>query len=233
MVRGGETGVGADSTIWKATPIIGRSMKSAGGCARRIDRNLLDRIGQGELRQCDLAGRGVAAFIVAEHFLRKRVHRAAVPPVREPAPQLVIPADTECALEFRIDFRECGLHGRDVAAMAVDEEEAAKAVASKRQDVVADDRDQRGRPDRHRAGEPHVMHGNADADRRADHDVAGVAHAAGDHFGADGVRADQAVGTVLFGRPDRQDDALGLAEIGFDFLPRLVLQQHRSDLLER
>jgi hypothetical protein len=82
------------------------------------------------------------------------------------------------------------------------------------------------RPDCHRAGETHVMHRDADPDGRADHRIGGVADGTGDHLGANGIRADQPVRSMLFGRADGQNNSLRPGQVGFDFLPGLMLQQH-------
>ncbi len=68
------------------------------------------------------------------------------------------------------------------------------------------------------------MDGNANPDGGADHGGGCIADTAGDDLGAQRVGANQPVGAVLLGGADRQDNAVGVPEIGFHLLPRLVLQ---------
>ena len=68
------------------------------------------------------------------------------------------------------------------------------------------------------------MHGDTHPDGGADHGGGSVSDAAGDDLGAQRVGADQPVGAMLLGRADGQDDAVGVLEVGFHLLPRLVLQ---------
>jgi len=110
--------------------------------------------------------------------------------------------------------------------MAIDEIEALEAVARQRGDVVADDGDERRGTQGDGAGKGQVMLRVADIDRRADQRARGLADARRDRLGADRVRADEAVGTVLLGRADGHDDALGVAEIGLDLFPGLEMEQH-------
>ncbi len=67
---------------------------------------------------------------------------------------------------------------------------------------------------------------HADADGRADQGAERLADLPADEFGADRVRADQPVRPVLLGRADRDDDALGVLEIGVDLFPGLQMQLH-------
>ena len=48
----------------------------------------------------------------------------------------------------------------------------------------------------------------------------------GNDLSANRIRPDQAIRTMLLGGPDRQDNDLGSAKVGLDFLPSLMLQKH-------
>ena len=125
-----------------------------------------------------------------------------------------------------IDFGECGLHGGDIAAMPVDEIEAAKAVAGERADTIAQDRDQGRGPEAHRAGETQMVLGHAHRNGGSDEGVDPVAHRLRQVLGANRIGADQAIGPVLFGRSDGHDDAVAVRQIALHIGPGLQMQKH-------
>ena len=129
-----------------------------------------------------------------------------------------------------IDFRERGLQGRYVAAMAVDEEETVEPVPRKRFDDIADDGDQGRRPERRRTGKAQMMLGHADVDGRRHHGLQIVADTIGDQFRAEGVGADEAGGAVLFGGADGLDNSRRTLQIGLDLGPGTKLQPHGASL---
>ncbi len=126
---------------------------------------------------------------------------------------------------------EGGADRRDVAAVAVDEEEAVEAVARQRDDDVAHHQDERRRPERDGAGEGHVMLRHADRYGRRDQGAGLLAHAREADLPGERVGADQPGRAVLLGRADRHDDPGAPLEIGFDLGPGGKLKLHAPDLL--
>jgi len=107
----------------------------------------------------------------------------AIPPIHQLAAQRLIDRGAaQHAFGGGVDLVERGIDRRDIAAVAVQEEEPPEAVPGERQDIVVDDLDQGRGPHGHRSWEIHVVDRHADADGRADEGVGRVADAAGDHF---------------------------------------------------
>ena len=75
-----------------------------------------------------------------------------------------------------------------------------------------------------------MMLGDANIEGWSDQQPGFRAGLGGDHFRADGVSADQPVGTMLLGGADGDDDPLAAGQISLDLWPGRVMQQH-VDLL--
>jgi hypothetical protein len=71
-----------------------------------------------------------------------------------------------------------------------------------------------------------VVLGHSDAERGRHQGIDIFAHAPSDELGANGVGADEAVGAVLFGGANGNDDAFGAFEIALDLLPGAKVEQH-------
>ena len=103
--------------------------------------------------------------------------------------------------------------------MAVDEQEAFEPVLHQRRHHIADHRDQRRRPQRHRAGESQMVLRHADGQRRRHQAADRIADAPGDKLRVQMVGADQPVRSVLLGGTDRDDDAARGSQILLDLMP--------------
>ena len=79
-------------------------MKPAAGRLRGIELRVLDRVRKEILRDRNLTGGGMAAFVVAEHLLGKVMHDLAIPPIGQAAAQFVILPDADRALKRGINF---------------------------------------------------------------------------------------------------------------------------------
>ena len=70
------------------------------------------------------------------------------------------------------------------------------------------------------------MLGDADIEGGADENAALVARAFGDDLRTQRIGAQKAVGAVLLGRADGDQDRLRLGQIGFDFRPGGEMELH-------
>src|SRR6266446_3482578 len=77
--------VGPDPAVGEFPAIVGGNGKIAPGREGRIERCGFDRIGEGELRDRDLARRRVATFGFTVQLLRQLLHRLVLPTVSQPA----------------------------------------------------------------------------------------------------------------------------------------------------
>ena len=126
-----------------------------------------------------------------------------VPPVHQPAGE----AGAAAAIAVRgVDLRERRLDGGDIAAVAVEEQDAGEAVVGQRAHPVVDRRHEGRGSQGDGAGEVQVMLGHADVEGRRDQDVGGLLRLVGDDLRAQPVGAEQAGGPVLLVRADRDDD---------------------------
>ena len=71
-----------------------------------------------------------------------------------------------------------------------------------------------------------MMLGDADIEGRPDQETALGAGFRGDDFRTDGICAHKTVRPVLFRRTDRNHDTLAAFQIGLDFGPGCVVQEH-------
>ena len=168
----------------------------------------------------------MAAFRAAEQLLRKRTHPAPVVPVAEPAAYPGLVAGLAVEARVGVDLGEGGVHGGDVAAVSVEEVAPFESMPGEGLHDVAHHRDEGARAQGDGAGEPEVVLGHADAQRRRHHDVDLLAHPARHYLGTQRIGADEPVGSVLLGRSDGDDDAVRSFEVGVDFLPGGELKQH-------
>ena len=168
----------------------------------------------------------MAAFSRAEKLLAEFVDALVFPPAYDLAAQFRR-CRTLRRAQFGVDFLKSRPHGRQIAAVAVDEQEPLEAMFRQRRDIVADDQHQGRGPERHRAGKFHVVRRHADTDGRPDETAGRLADTQRDFLGADRIGADQPVGAVLLGGADRQDDAARRLQIVFDLGPGAKLKAHR------
>ena len=92
--------------------------------------------------------------------------------------------------------------------------------------IIFNDRNQRSGADGDRAGKAQMMLSHANFDGRADQDAGLLGEVFGNPYWSDDVRADHAIGAMLFMRTNRHDDALFLLQILFGLAPSQVLEVH-------
>ena len=170
------------------------------------------------LRQRHLGRRGMAAVRLAIQLAGKCGRSRTLRPEQHLA------ADRRCfaMLAHRgtsIDFVERRRHGGDVAAMAVDEQEALEAVLHQRPHDILHNGDQGGGPQRNGAGKSKMVLRHADGERRRHEAADFVADTLRDELRIQMIGADQPVRPMLLGRPDRDDDATRGAEVFLDLMP--------------
>src|SRR5579872_237935 len=127
MLGAGEARVGADAAIGEKPPIIVGIREIAPAPRQGLHPRGLDRLRIRPLRHRDLARCCMASFAIAIKLLGEAPDASRIPPIFEPATER---ARRIAGVERStgIDFGESGAAGRDIAAMAVDEEEARKTV---------------------------------------------------------------------------------------------------------
>ena len=124
--------------------------------------------------------------------------------------------------------------GRMISAVAVHQYDTRGPVRTAHQ--LDHERGRGGRSDRQRAGKVGVLTRGADRDRRADHQTVGVMDRTfGDLLGDQRVGRQRKVGSVLLGRPDRDEqDRSERAVVGsptcrrgrIDLVPRCITEVH-------
>ena len=115
---------------------------------------------------------------------------------------------------------------RDVAAVAVQEVEAAEAVPVEAPDDVVDHRHERARTEGDGAGEAHVVGGHPVGERRRDEDAGRLACGAGDAVGGEEIGAAEPVWPVLLGTADGNDDGVGRRQVALDLRPGEMGELH-------
>src|SRR5438270_562188 len=136
------------------------------------------------------------AFRAAIELAPERRDAAALPPVAQHALERRLVAHA-LHRALGVDLGERRRHGGDITAMTVEEIEAREAVAGERHHLVADQRDQRRRPHRHRAGKIEMVLRHADRDGRSYQRADLLADTAADHLGGQRIGADQPGRAVL------------------------------------
>ena len=146
-------------------------------------------------------------------------------PVEQPQVQLSGRLAAQAALGEHLG--EGRVDGGHVATVAIEEEDVGEAVVGERRDGVAQHRDQGAGPQGEAAGKGQVVLRHADRLGRTDQHPVTLAQRPGNRLGAERIGADRAVGAVLLGGTDGQDDARRVCQVGFHLLPGGVLQSHR------
>jgi len=137
MFGGGEGGVGTHAAIGVVGAEVGGAVDRMAGGDGGIEGGGFDQIGVEVLGEGDFAGGGVGAFLEAVEFAGQLVDLMAHKPVSNGTTHRFPPFNVALA-EVVVGFSKGGFERGDVAAVAVEEEEAAESRLSEGGDQVAD-----------------------------------------------------------------------------------------------
>ncbi len=165
---------------------------------------------------------------VPEQLLAQAKGGRHVPPLGGEAAQLV--AAVHDPRRLGVDLEECGVEGRRVAAMAVDEEEPAEPVSSEGEHHVPHHGHEGHGPQGDRSWEGHVVLGHTHREGGGDGRPCQLGGSPRQGLGADGVGADEPGGAVLLGGADGHDDAFRILQIPLHLRPGHELQSHGHSL---